>query len=330
MKYENNGKKGVFKLCLLLVGSMIGAGFITGVEIWQFFARFGWSCWFGVAVFGALSFLLVYNELIRKSKAEKSFSRFDRAKRKIDFFSEVMVASAMISGLKIIAKQLFNHNQIFVILLFIIVIFIILYKGFEMFSLYNYFVVGFALVVGVILLLLNKNYNFEHIESVNAQKGLFSMGFACFYIFMNISTIKPIISNYDANFNKKSAVKLSLIFACFMLILILIFVIFLQNNLYLTKSEMPLFELFSTKTKFKIIFSFGVVCCMVSTCLACLFGVKREVTNKTHDNFFATIFSLILILILSFIPFSFFVSAIYVVIGILNLILFSCELLTKQ
>ena len=105
MKCENKGKKGDFGLCLLLVGSMIGAGFITGAEIWQFFAKFGYGSLFGVVVFGCLSYLLVYFEARPKKELNKESLRLERVKKDVNFFSEIMVAAAMISGLKIISKQ---------------------------------------------------------------------------------------------------------------------------------------------------------------------------------------------------------------------------------
>ena len=198
-----------------------------------------------------------------------------------------------------------------------------------MFSFYNYFVVGFVAFVCVSLMLLNKNHNLILDCNLSLINALFSCGYGALYIFMNFSTIKPIIAAYDINFNNKTSKKTSIIFTILMSFLILFFTIFLQNNLQFLNKEMPILEFFALRSNnLKFIFSIGVICSMVSTCLACLIGVKGRVNKKSQDNLFSSLVSMIAVLIFSFIPFSFFVSVVYLFIGFLNLILFFVELLT--
>jgi uncharacterized membrane protein YkvI len=43
VKYENKAKNGWFNTCLIAICSFVGVGFISGAEIWFYFARFGIS-----------------------------------------------------------------------------------------------------------------------------------------------------------------------------------------------------------------------------------------------------------------------------------------------
>ena len=44
----------IFGLAATYVGTVVGAGFASGQEIWTFFVRFGWAGFFGLALSGAL------------------------------------------------------------------------------------------------------------------------------------------------------------------------------------------------------------------------------------------------------------------------------------
>lgn len=328
MKTISRVKKGYFKVILLLIGSMIGAGFITGSEIWHFFARFSGGMFVGLLFFGVLLFVLVYSELKAMHDVSNNLIRGEIwLKETVNFFSELIIASAMISGIKEVVFNLSTNAKYFVLFLAIIVIFIILFKGIKMFSFYNYFVVLFVLFV---LLVLLTNFgakaddfklNFTIIDSCK------SCIYAGLYVFMNISALKPILRNERGVFSQKQSLILSMIFSFFMCFFILVFSLFLIKNEKLLLTSMPLKTFFLSYGKsYEIIFFAGMIFAMVSTCISCSLGVKEKFIKKSSDNLFSSLCSLILILIFGFIPFRVFVIFFYPLIGFFNLLIFVFEI----
>ena len=54
----NTNKIGIFGVAFMYIGTIMGAGFASGREIWQFFGCFGNQAKFGVAVAGVLFILI--------------------------------------------------------------------------------------------------------------------------------------------------------------------------------------------------------------------------------------------------------------------------------
>ena len=329
MKTIFKGKNGAIGLSFMLVGSMVGAGFITGSEIWHFFARFNGGLAFGCVVLFLLIYYLVYSELNKKFNDDYVLiSRQKQARERVNYISELLIASAMISGLKNIISTLFNFDNLIIFLGVILVIFTILFFGFRLFRLYNYFIIGFIVfVVGAILV----NFNVENTDAVfnlSVINSVKSSVYAILYVFMNISAIRPIIREFAPNFSKNKAKISALFSAILMLNLILIISIFLIKNTSYSRESMPLLKLFGENGKvLKTIFCVGVIFSMVSTCVGCLFGVKSKIIHKTDDNLFSSIVCVLMALILGNFSFDFFVSVVYPVIGFLNFLIFIFDIL---
>lgn len=332
MKTIFKGKNGPIWLSFMLVGSMIGAGFITGSEIWHFFARFNGGLVFGCSILFLLIYYLVYSELNKKFDSDymELKTRQKWAREWVNYISELLIASAMISGLKNIISTLFNFENFIVFLCIVLVIFIILFFGFKLFSLYNYFLIGFIVfVVGVVLLNFNVK-NGETALNIDVVNSVKSCVYAVLYVFMNISAIRPIIREFSPNFTKNKAKFPAVFFALLMLNLILIISIFLIKNTSYSRESMPLLSLFEEKGKIlKIVFSVGVIFSMISTSVGCLFGVKSKIVHKTGDNLFSSVVCVLVSLILSNFSFNFFVSVVYPIIGFLNFLIFVFDILKK-
>ena len=145
--------------------------------------------------------------------------------------------------------------------------------------------------------------------------------------FMNIVAIKSVLTiNKDVVYKNKIWV-IGAISSLLLGGLILIFLLVLQNNIFIAELEMPFLYLFLSKGKiFSIVFASGVVLAMSSTCLACLISLKNRVIDKTDDNRFSTLVVFLISMIFSFIPFKIFISIFYPIMGVCNLIFFVFEI----
>lgn len=320
---KNKAKNSPFNAGLVAICSFIGVGFITGAEIWFYFARFGAVFVFGVAIFAVLMVFLIVFALRPSETLSPKFSRFKRA---VFGVSELLIASAMMSGLLETTKTLFSGAWLLVFLLAVLIICLLFYNNIKSFVIYNYFVAIFVIFVAIFLL-LNNNYNNITIAAKFGYKNITkSAYFAAIYVFMNIAEMRPIFASINGLKSKKS----KLIFAGFISLVLALFVILFSITLFcngeLVDFSMPFLLLFKNNGgAVYYVFLAGLVLAMISTAESCLIGVNSRINPTKNDENFTKGVVIISSLILGRLPFTFFVQIVYPFIACLNIVLFLCE-----
>ena len=328
MKSENQVKNGPLKLFIASICSFIGAGFITGAEIWHYFARFENDMILGVISFSILFYFLILF-CFKSSKNENTKTK--KIKTAVSIFSEIVISAAMISGIKQMTKNQFYSDWLALFLIVVLVIFLLLFLNIKYFLFYNYFVVGFVIAFTLSLFAIldvKFDLNLQELSFDNSCKSLI---YACFYAFMNIAGVRPIIERIEFKNNSQANKKrFSFLLVFALILLILILSIFLISNKYLTLNSMPFLLLFNNKNiALKIIFIIGLLMALVSTAISCLGGAASKVDLIFDDEKFSKSFIFIFVLLLSFLSFDFFIQIFYPIIAVLNAILFFVEICKK-
>lgn len=351
-------------LMLVMLCSFVGVGFVSGAEIYEFFVRFLPYSFVGIFVFFMLCFLLTYkiicfasinkkSLLIKQNLQDNNFNTYINKMYKnnnnkpkntfkfkiyfrniVIFLNVLLISGAMFSGLKSLLLNLYSNNYFFLLIItFFASFFVTLVgvKGLEKLDLFVLVFVGFISVC----FMCDNSFNFK--TFFNSNSSAFSGGFynvfglilssgffALLYVFMNIVQFQPLVEGSEISFNKKRAKIFSLVFAGFLTIVLLVFVLFLGCNINLSSSAMPFLSYFMNKGRvFSKIFALGILICLVSTLVTCLIGVKnnlRTIFNKS--NFVATALAVSLAMLISVIPFKLYVSIIYPFLGALNFVFF--------
>lgn len=325
---KNKVKNSPFNIVLLTICSFVGVGFITGVEIWFYFARFGLNMIFGVIYFTVLTFLLVYFAL---GESDAQNDRFIQFKRQISAVSELLIASAMISGLAEQSRLIFGNGWLIVFLISISIVFCLLWLGLKSFIFYNYFVAIFIVFVVIVLFRFNNNFLLDFEPKFSLNLSLKSIVFAGVYIFMNIAEIKPILSEFSEKQNEKKKVLTALFVTGSLVFLMITLSFVLQNNRNISQNSMPFLLLFNNfGGVVEWVFLVGLIMTLISTAVACLIGVKNKLILKNNDEKFCKIIVIISALILGQIPFLVFIKIIYPIIAIFSFILFIFEFIFKR
>lgn len=330
-----------FKILVLMLCAIIGVGFVSGAEIYQFFVRFGRFSYLGVLIFFLVLFYLVIKILNDNNQAEKvykmnilenntknyTFSLKFKIKSKLIFFNGLMMASAMFAGLFNIINNLFFNNYYLLACFAILIIFLILLFGISGLEKFDYVVIVFFVIISIFLILnINKSniaIEFDYDFTDNCNNLLLALVSSVVYIFINIIQIQPILIENKLNFNAKQKKLFAFIFSAIMTIILLIFIKFFNHNLYLKNSEMPFLKYFKNRGgAIYIIFLMGLLLSLLSSLLTAMIGVKKVFRNKISSNLFATFATMGLVLIFSFIGFSNFISIVYPIIGIINFIIY--------
>lgn len=320
---ENQAKNSPFNAGLVAICSFIGVGFITGAEIWFYFARFGAALVFGVAIFAVLMVFLIVFALRPSETLSQKFLRFKRA---IFAVSELLIASAMMSGLLETTKMLFSKAWLLVFLAAILVVCLLFYNNIKSFVIYNYFVAGFVIFVATFLL-LNNNYNSVSLDIDLGYKNITkSILFAALYVFMNIAEMRPIFNSVQGLKSKKRKYIFAICISLTLALFVILFGFTLFCNKDLTQFSMPFLLLFKNNGgAVYYIFLAGLVLAMISTAESCLIGANSRINLSKNDENFAKSVVIISSLILGQLPFTFFVRIVYPFIAGLNALLFVCE-----
>lgn len=327
----------IVKMFVLMLISIIGVGFVSGAEIYEFFVKFGNFFWFSIILFFVLMFFLTFKILIKNNDNENMFKmqKLNSTHSKNTFLSKfkinsfltnlcyVLMSGAMISGLKNLIKQLFLHNYILVFICSMIVVFFLLKNGVS--GLAKFDVIVFVCVLFFATFCSNKiDWSAVGFKAEVCELDVINcLIMSVCYVFMNIIQVKPIVSEFEVNLTKKQKGWFSFIFSLILSSLLVLFCLFMISNSQYSSYDMPFLSYFSSKGSFlKIFFSVVLFLSLISSLMSALIGFKRVVIKKVKGNFRATILTLIFSLMLGILDFRIFVSTIYPLVGIINFVIF--------
>ena len=322
----NEVKNSLFNSILLSVCGFVGAGFVSGAEIWFYFAKYNFNMLFGLIIFGILCFILV----LYAQKTHYENVKLKKARYLVSFVSEILIASAMISGIFYTSRILFCSLWFLVDVLSIGCLIFVFIKGIKFQKTYNYFIAVFLIFIIVVLFLFNNktgvNYLFFQENNFNLKNAFLSCIFAVIYIFMNIATMRPIIESFDHKNRYKNKIMFAIILSLILILLIFMLSLFLWMNPNIVNKSMPFLLLFNNYGKLiKSLFLIGLMMCMISTSAVCFYGVCNRLNDVNFDDKFNKFIVIISSLIIAQLPFRFFVKVIYPVVGIFNFLLFAIE-----
>ena len=327
MKDNFKVKNSLFNVVLVVVCSFVGVGFITGVEIWFYFARFGKNMLMGLVCFGVLTFVLSMFAF----KNNKYGQKFANVQSKILLVSELAVASAMVSGLFETTKTLFSKYWGMVFVVAILLLCFLIFSEKKSFVIYNYFVAGFVIFVLVSLFLFNNNTSTEneldYSMNFELKNCILSALFSAIYVFMNISEIRPILERNSEFFDKKRKILTSVILSFSLIFLVFTVSLLLFRNRWATEFSMPFLAIFREKNNVsKFVFLIGIILTMISTAQACLIGAKDKLNLDKNDDNFEKIIVILSSLIFGQIKFQFYIKIVYPILAVLNFLLMLTQL----
>lgn len=327
-------------MMLLMIGSVVGVGFVSGTEIEDFFARFGINLFFGIFVLFINLLLLTYKILglnnydannvkmqnINKNLCKNTFLTKYQIRNFCLFFVLLMISSTMFAGLRLILFNLLNNNYHLIYLAVILFVFGVICLGVKGLAKFNCLVLAFVVfMLSVILKNLTNATAFEFGEW-NVCDCSKSIVFSLIYVFMNIVEVQPIANEFELNISKRKKFAFAFVFSFIITTIVLLFSLFLRNNRGLAESAMPMLAYFENSSVIsKVIFYIGMIFALTSTLITCLIGVKRHVINLIIDttNLSASFLSILICVIVGLLPYSFFTKTIYPILGVINFIVFS-------
>ncbi len=319
-------RKSTFALVIIVVGTVIGAGFATGREISQYFARFGY--WFiPCSIFAGLLFYLMYSFLLKVSQKKqfvnyKQFSIYTFGKWYFWFDTFLCVSFLIVCG-----SMYASVNQVqkiicpaidfpFLSLLTAVLCVLVCLKGFSGLSKASVLTIPPIIILIIIICLKGSGSTGTAVmEIIDMPMSLLS---CLLYVGMNIILAGVFLILVGNKYTKKQAKWATVIAISIITALLLLICTCLFNNQTLLNSEVPLLSLsFSFSDIYGYLFCIIIWCAVFSTIVASSFTCLNIICSK--NQFLLTFVIIAIGYAISALGFSEIVKFVYPVIGVFGL-----------
>lgn len=299
----------------LIIGTVVGSGFISGKEIVVFFSRFGAYSFLGIFLaffFFAFLFYIILNKGEEALQRLKS-SRFSFV---INLIICMIFTSAMFAGV----NNLLTFDKIYinfiVLILILFVCFIIFKRGLKSLNKLNYFLI--PIMLGILIMIVALKLNFSPIKFVSSL-GEMSFLYSILYVILNTANSAVLIAEIGKNLNRKQKARVSIISALvLMLILLLVNIVLLQNSSSFVE-DMPLISLFSGWQK--VMMNIVVFIGCITTLFSLVFVSSSSMRGLCNNEFIIFSISVLMPVMLSLLGFGFMVTYFYPITSILGVFL---------
>ena len=326
----------MWAIIFTLVGTFIGAGFVSGKEVYVFFYRFGLNGLIGIAISCLTMGFIIYQ--IFKIINRKNISSYDEfltlffKNNKIKNIIKHLINTyllisfcIMVAGFTDFLKQEFILNKLISFFIINIFCFYIFSKNIKEITKINSLIIPICVVFIAYVFIKNINvillFNGEYLKTyINSDNCFMLMILYSFlYANYNLLTIIPLIIEMNKIIIKKKNIKyIAIIFSIITAILSFIIFLFLLdacclNRFDLIRLQMPMCGIVGMfKRSYKIVYSIIICIAITTTAIASGFGYIK------NNGKYIYLFCLSLLFIQ--IDFSNLIAFFYPVFGVLGII----------
>lgn len=326
----------IYKVTFVIIGTVIGAGFASGQEIYTFFNKYGLYGLFGLVFSLFILSFIIYKTL--KISIEKDIDVYEEfvkcilpsvfKENKIIVFTISNIINIfllisfniMVSGFSAYFFQEFSIYRIIGGIIIAIISFIVFIKGIDGVVKINSYLIPIIFIL-IIILGIKRIDSFQ--ISINSQSAYYWLISSILYASYNSICLVPILISLKRYINTKKEARLVSIFT-FVIMLILSIVIFLLMNSHLENIfniEIPIVYIASTLGNFgKYIYGICVLIAIFTTAVSSGYGFLKNVTNSQKMYLYLSFAICILSIIFSQISFSGLISTLYPIFGYLGIL----------
>lgn len=323
--------KNIAKVIMVIMGTLIGAGFASGREIYLFFLEYGYYGIIGMFISGIFTSFIIYIALNRiNNKNINTYSELLENK-KIGIGINIIVNAfllisffIMIAGFSAYMKQAYEIPIYASSFLFVLICYIIFRKSLQGMMKINEYIVPVLLFFIVFLGIKNIPYIIESKAVLEIETK--QMGFiinSLLYASYNSIILIPILVNIKKYYNSKKEIKLiSIISGLFIIILSLcIYGLLLRGQFFVKELELPLLQIISEfGIIFKYIYSFIIIASILTSAISTGYSFLENVSKSKKNYQINLIIICIVGVLVSNIGFSNLVQILYPLFGILGFI----------
>ena len=311
----------VFSAILVIVGTVIGSGFMSGKEIVVFFSRFGVFS-FPCIVLAFFLFWLLFNFFLKNGEKADEKLKKSKFSNIINFLICTILSSAMIAGCTQLLSGLSDIIKYTVLCAILLYCFFIIKKGLGSLEKANFVLVP----IMVIVLLIGLGFA-EHSSSGQLFRSSYfsSWGlFYCFlYVLLNTSNSCIVLAKLGKGLSEKQKARVSFLSALALFVILFLANLVLLQNKDVFSQDMPLLSLFDRPWSY--VMQAVILLGWVTTLFSLGYDSSGSVRGLCRNNIFVGATSVILPLAISVGGFGNIVSLLYPLTSILAVFLL-CDL----
>ncbi|MGI5841850.1 MAG: hypothetical protein ACOX6H_00975 [Christensenellales bacterium] len=325
--------KKTFATTMLIVSTIMGAGFCSGKEIVSYFARFGLKSLFFVPFLFLIYFFIF--KLFLHLGAKENFNGIEDINKRIFkkgakfsyvlfFIVYLIFSSAMFAGIKEISLM-FNWKPLTPLLLGVVfcLAFIVLLKPFNALKKINSVLGPFLIVLMFVLCLLCFNFfGFNSSKLIQSYYNYLLFFNPIIYACQGLALAYFILVKSGEGLNKKQ-INASAFLSTLILCVLQVFVIIVINfNPEVLNQAMPLAALsIKIGLPFDVIYIFTLLVAITTTLLSTSRPLNEIVKLKAKNTGFAAFLSLLIPFVLSIIGFDRIIIWFYPIIGVIGFVI---------
>lgn len=286
----------VAKVVSVITGTVIGAGFASGKEIYIFFAQYGKSGLLGTLISSVLTGIIIYATLyITKQKEAMNNNEFlDKIteNKKLKWILESVINTfllvsfwIMCAGFCTFFKQEFNIPIIVTAIINAIVVYFLLMKNIDGIIKLNLIVV--PIMIAIIIIISLKNCSFVNIINANINTSSNNMGKAVvnaiLYASYNSITLIPIIVLLGKSIkSKKETIAVTIASTIIFLVLILaIYQLLVFSAINISNIEIPVLTILNDfHPAEKISYSIAIITAILTSAISSGYGSVENISDK--------------------------------------------------
>lgn len=317
----------------VMFGSIVGAGFASGKEVWFYFAQFGWVCFPLILLAGLLLFGLgfIFLEFGKRNGIEsvqqmngKLFGKWGLIGEIIFIFSNFILLSSMFAGANslfdiVVSQEIYRYASVVTAVVAVLVSWL----GFNKMLKVNLLVVpAMVLIIAVafIFCVIN-NSGFVIPATDGAEKAVSAIFFCVLYVCSNLFFAGFIFARLGNQHTKGVNMAGSAVGAGFMVLCLIGMVISIYLNPYSSMSDMPLVYIASSASHiFGILTLIVVWIGIATTAVSLVYTISTWLERYTHNFKLCSIIVCIICLIISGLGFGNIVSYCYPVLGVFGIL----------
>lgn len=324
--------KDVLKVVFVIIGTVIGAGFASGQEIYLFFNRYGNMGIIGVIISCALTGIIISKVFsIMKNKSIYTYSEFLEvlnSNKKVNKIIKTMIQCfllisfyIMVAGFSAYFKQEFNIPTYIPAIVMAIACYITFLNETKGIVSINTILIPFLALFICFLGIKNIPFTVQYFEN-NIQIS-YSFGWlfsSILYASYNSILLIPILIELKKYMNEKNKIKNASIWCTIILstLGICLFLLLLRGNGYIQNIELPMIQI--TKEfgrSYPIIYGIVILIAIFTSAIASGYGFIKNLSNKNKKIMLLICISSVLVA-----PFGFsnLVNLLYPIFGVLGLI----------
>ena len=326
--------KNIFNICFVIIGTIIGAGFASGKEIYTFFCVYGTNGLFGILISNSIIGLVIcltFKIIIDNNiKTYSDFIKCLVGSNKIlnytinNIMNIFLLISfiVMVSGFGAYFNQEFNIPAIFGALIISVLAFFTFFKDIDGIVKINTFLIP-ILIFLIILLGFKEDFSSFVINSFPTTSGFSWILRSILYASYNSIVLIPIIINLQNLLSNKKQVKYVIEFTLFIMVLmsIIIYGVLILNISEIENIEIPIVFI---ANKFGIIYKYlyglVILIAIFTTAISEGYSFLENVAKSKKQYFIYSILICFLSIAFSNIGFGKLLDLLYPLLGYLGLL----------